>query len=187
MDNKTIDETAALPVVDGVEFRLAVGFPNYAVGDDGSVWSRYVKGVGSRTNGPWKQLRLGLSGRYPTISLTRCSGRVTTQVHRLVLEAFVGPRPEGMQACHFPDQNTANVRLNNLRWDTPSANNRDKEKHGTHQIGEKNGRAKLTASQVLVIRERYNTGESPSVVGREFGVTETLVRLIGQRKCWKHV
>lgn len=43
-------------------------------------------------------------------------------VHHLVLEAFVGPCPPGMEACHFPDPNPANCRLDNLRWDTRSQN-----------------------------------------------------------------
>lgn len=52
-------------------------------------------------------------------------------VHRLVLEAFVGPCPPGMEACHFPDRDPSNNRLTNLRWDTCSANRIDAVKHGT--------------------------------------------------------
>lgn len=52
-------------------------------------------------------------------------------VHRLVLEAFVGPAPEGHEACHnngVPSDN----RLENLRWGTRGENNRDAVAHGTH-------------------------------------------------------
>lgn len=42
-------------------------------------------------------------------------------VHSLVLEAFVGARQEGMEACHN-DGNRQNNRVDNLRWDTHSAN-----------------------------------------------------------------
>ncbi len=52
-------------------------------------------------------------------------------VHTLVLMAFVGPRPEGLIACHF-DGNPANNQVNNLRWDTASANVKDSLRHGTH-------------------------------------------------------
>lgn len=51
-------------------------------------------------------------------------------VHRLVLEAFVSPRPPGMQACHY-DGDRSNNHVENLRWDTPSANIRDSLRHGT--------------------------------------------------------
>lgn len=51
------------------------------------------------------------------------------RVHHLVLEAFVGPCPTGMVACHYDDDSTNN-RLDNLRWDTISANNYDQVRNG---------------------------------------------------------
>jgi hypothetical protein len=45
-------------------------------------------------------------------------------VHRFVLETFVGPCPEGMEACHGPNGVSDNS-LANLRWDTKSANAAD--------------------------------------------------------------
>lgn len=57
-------------------------------------------------------------------------------IHRLVLEAFVGPAPEGMQGCHN-DGNPGNNSLANLRWDTPSANQLDSVAHGTHSHARK--------------------------------------------------
>lgn len=55
--------------------------------------------------------------------------RKNAKVHHLVLEAFIGPRPEGTEGCHandIPDDN----RADNLRWDTPKANVRDKVRNG---------------------------------------------------------
>lgn len=49
--------------------------------------------------------------------------------HHLVLEAFVGPRPTGMHACHWNDVPDDN-RLSNLRWDTPTANRLDCVRNG---------------------------------------------------------
>ena len=46
-----------------------------------------------------------------------------------MLETFVGPAPEGLIACHN-DGNPAHNMLDNLRWDTPSANQLDSTKHG---------------------------------------------------------
>lgn len=45
----------------------------------------------------------------------------TALAHRLVLEAFVGPRPYGHEALHHDDCRTNNV-LSNLRWGTPQEN-----------------------------------------------------------------
>lgn len=52
-------------------------------------------------------------------------------VHRLVLEAFVGPCPEGMEALHG-DGIPGNNRVDNLRWGTKHENRMDSVKHGTH-------------------------------------------------------
>ena len=50
-------------------------------------------------------------------------------VHRVVLEAFVGPCPEGLEACHYNDEHSDN-RLENLRWDTHESNVEDKKRNG---------------------------------------------------------
>lgn len=52
--------------------------------------------------------------------------RRNLSLHRLVLEAFVGPCPDGMEARHFPDNDPANCKLVNLSWGTRSQNMRDK-------------------------------------------------------------
>lgn len=62
-------------------------------------------------------------------------------VHVLVAEAFIGPRPEGMEVCHG-DNDPANNQVSNLRWDTRSENVMDlrldktKCKHGHPWIRE---------------------------------------------------
>lgn len=50
-------------------------------------------------------------------------------VHRLVLEAFVGPCPAGMQCLHGNDDPSDN-RLVNLRWGTPVENAQDMVSRG---------------------------------------------------------
>jgi HNH endonuclease/NUMOD4 motif len=57
--------------------------------------------------------------------------RVARKVHHLVLEAFVGPRPEGMEALHW-DDDPSNNHLINLRWGTHSENVHDSVRNGTH-------------------------------------------------------
>lgn len=62
--------------------------------------------------------------------------KVVASVHRLVLEAFIGKCPDGMECCHnngIADDN----RLENLRWDTHENNNKDRKLHGKYPKGEK--------------------------------------------------
>ncbi|WP_084501480.1 NUMOD4 motif-containing HNH endonuclease [Nocardia xishanensis] len=53
----------------------------------------------------------------------------TRRVHQLVMLAFVGPTPEGLEICHN-DGNHENNRLDNLRFDTHAENMRDVIRHG---------------------------------------------------------
>lgn len=57
----------------------------------------------------------------------------TRKVHHLVLEAFVGPCPSGMEGCHW-DDDPDNNHLLNLRWGTRSDNMRDAVRNGVHHM-----------------------------------------------------
>ena len=119
------------------EWRPVPGHPGYEVSSRGRVRSLdRVMEVGSRWG---KTVLLPLKGRmlrqatrpsgHRTLGLT---GGQTRDVHALVLEAFVGPRPDGMEACHN-NGDPADNRLENLRWDTRRENALDRIRHGTHE------------------------------------------------------
>src|SRR5262245_23559473 len=94
-----------------VRYRLVVQDPGYRVGTDGSVWSRieYRRGDVVRY-GPWKRLNLVTGhGGYKEVTM----GGRSRRVHRLVLEAFVGPCPPG-KLCRHLDGDSGNSRLDNL-------------------------------------------------------------------------
>lgn len=57
-------------------------------------------------------------------------------IHRLVLLAFVGPCPSGMEACHGNDDPSDN-RIDNLRWDTRHENGLDRLRNGINTIANK--------------------------------------------------
>lgn len=109
-------------------------------------------------------------------------------VHRLVLLAFVGPCPDGMEACHFPDIDKTNNRLDNLRWDTHKANVQDSIIQGAHCRGERGGNAKLKEEDIPFIRA-MNDGVygRMSEVARSFGVNAATIRDIWVGKTWRHV
>ena len=100
-----------------------------------------------------------------------------------VLEAFVGPCPQGVECCHN-DGNCLNNAESNLRWDTSKSNKADQLLHGTRICGERINTAKLTAADVREIRD---SGQSAGVLAEKFGVTKTLIYMILGRKVWKHI
>lgn len=106
----------------------------YEVGDAGRVRSVERRTWCPRGKGFWRRvpptiLKPAVSRGYLRVSLQR-DGRVqNVSVHRLVLLAFIGPCPDGMEACHY-DDDSANNRLVNLRWDTRRANHADRTRNG---------------------------------------------------------
>lgn len=51
------------------------------------------------------------------------------RVHHIVLEAFVGPKPDPGMVCRHLDGNFENNRLENLKWGIPSENSADTRRH----------------------------------------------------------
>lgn len=81
-------------------------------------------------------------------------------VHRVVLLAFIGPRPLGGVTRHL-DDNPKNNHLNNLCYGTPKQNCEDRVKHGRSNtaVGSRCGRSNILEKDALAIREKYATGK----------------------------
>lgn len=166
----------------------------YEVSDHGRVKSlaRSVADRGGRREVCERILKPDIK-RKGHLAVTLCDAgvnkpcRVHRHVHRLVLEAFIGPCPDGMEACHFPDRDPANNLLANLRWDTRQANTDDRTAHGTQPRGERNGRAKLDVGKVREIRERIIAGESLRKIAAVYRVSQKTISDIKAGEIWKHV
>lgn len=176
---------ASHPITVGVKFKHVEAFPGYGIDEDGTPWSCRRKG---RITERWHRLRPHrLDCGHLQVMLRRDGRSFGRLVHCLVLEAFVGPCPPGMEGCHFPDRDPSNNRLGNLRWDTHVNNMRDMEIHGTRRRGERAGNARLTDAQAKEIRDLLGDGMSTRRVAARFGVSATTVRSIGHGQTWKHL
>lgn len=70
------------------------------------------------------------------VMLWKDKRQTKSYVHRLVLEAFVGPAPTGHEACHWDDDPTNN-HIDNLRWDTRTNNLADMVRNGKNHNARK--------------------------------------------------
>ena len=95
---------------------------------------------------------------------------VPQPVHQLVLLAFVGPCPEGMEVCHG-DGDPTNNRLDNLRYDTRSENIMD-----IYRVGGKV--KKLTLEDIREITRLLARGISGASIARQYDVTRTTISKI---------
>lgn len=176
--------------VDGLE-----GY--YEVSNFGRVWSlprvfirRGKRGGPYKFRGRMRVLKKDRTGYYWSVALYKNGVRLDFDVHRLVLETFVGPCPEGM-VCRHLDGNGKNNCIDNLRWGTPKENGEDRVRHGTNarpmNSGEGNYWAKLTNEKVLEIRRRFANGQSDRLLAVIFDVKVCTIRGIVKRQTWKHV
>lgn len=155
----------------------------YEVSDLGRVRSLDRRDSrGNRINGRLRVLSVMESG-HMVVSLCKTGNQRSVYVHRLVLEAFVGPCPEG-QECLHGDGNGLNNRLRNLRWGTSLENSADASKHGTVARGNKNGRSYLDEATVIAIREAPGTTRA---IATRFGVSCGHVSRLKNSKNWSHL
>ncbi len=179
-------------------------FPGYRIGIDGSVWTCAALGRGKNRSkrrrnsiGKWRMLIPQERAKHGHLSvcLTDFNGvSMNKLVHCLVLEAFIGPRPNGMESCHW-DGNPKNNKLDNLRWDTPTGNRADQIRHGTLYgmglFGEKHPTSKLTTEIVLQIMDlRSREGIGGRSIAKRLGLPPIMrgaVDCIIRGVAWNHL
>jgi hypothetical protein len=158
----------------------------YEVSDLGRVRSLRHRTTSGMRGGRMLKPHLNPRG-YLVVELKRSGERRTCQVHRLVLEAFTGSCPPGMEGRHGPGGKLDN-RASQLCWGTQSENyGPDRVRDGTSNRGERCGTAKLTAAIVAECRQRHAAGQTQSILMREFGVTSATMSRAITGKAWAHL
>lgn len=134
--------------------------------------------------GCWLWTGYSIDGRYGDFWL---NGE-NVKAHRVAYSMFVGEIPAGMYVLHRCDQpfcvNPKHLRLGSLRDNTQDMMSKGRNRPPR---GERNGQAKLRASDVVDIRRRLSDGEKPREIARHFGVGEVAISLIKNRKRWASV
>ena len=104
--------------------------------------------------------------------------RRNLRVAMLMLEAFIGPRPDGKYAVNsIPDSD--GVLLENLHWDDANA------RRGRH--GEDHHNAKLTNEEARAMIALREDGATIRSLAEHFGIAARNVHGIVTRRTWKHL
>jgi hypothetical protein len=178
------------------EWREITGFPGYEVSNTGRVASvdrthlriqptNLIEHIVRLKRKELKQIQVkNQCGRIACMVVTLCVNgeRFRRRVHALVLNAFVGPCPDGMEGCHN-DGNPMNNRVGNLRWDTHANNMLDQEMHGTkfpppHKYGEDHHNVTISDADVEMLRKHHFKLGDIKMFAERFGVhPNTITRL----------
>ena len=111
----------------------------------------------------------------------------TRYAHQVSYELYVGPITEWMHVLHKCD-NPCCVNPYHLFLGTHSDNIADIMKKGRSPKGVKNGHAKLVESQIIKIRQQYETGNySQRDLARKYNTAQHNISRIASGKRWAHV
>lgn len=154
----------------------------YQVSDQGRVRSLDRRLLFTDGRAPRVKGRILRPGSKPSGHLSVYLPEGSRDVHALVLRAFVGPRPMGLEARHL-DGNEKNNRISNLEYATLTRNSQDKKWHK----GASNHTLKLKPADILDIKRRLGLRETGRALAREFKVNETTISCIKLGKIHKDV
>lgn len=167
-------------------WKPVVEFENYEVSSFGRLRSiNPRKGSRANVNGGivdgWIQtVRPGY--RRKLVALRKDGKTYIKKVHRVVLEAFVGPCPDGMEALHINGDSLDN-RSSNLRWGTHAENLQDMIAHGTRtkppvHYGERHHNVTISSRDVRKIRKHtFKRGDLKSFADKYGVSTNTIARI----------
>jgi hypothetical protein len=148
---------------DGEPLRFLFSTAVHHEGDDCLIW-------------PYNKTDCG----YPHVRF----GGKPTRGHRILCEAAHGPQPSDLQReVAHKCGNRACVNPRHLRWASRDENEADKIQHGTTNRGERQGSAKLTAADVLKIRDLEGK-LSRREIAELFGVVRPTIDKIHGRQRW---
>ena len=146
-------------------------FPNYWVSSYGRVYSRHYQ--------KYMVLSKNYNG-YLRVGIINTNGdKISIFVHKLLLETFVGERPEGMVARHYPIQNPAHNHLNNLSWSTSVINAQDRLENDTM--------GSHTTTQIKEIKKKLKNGVSPTDIIVEFSMSAPAISNLKNNNTWNGV
>jgi hypothetical protein len=129
--------------------------------------------------GCWEWQRMLTSEGYGQL---RVDGKMRL-AHRIVYQVFVGTVPDGLLVCHRCD-NPSCVRPEHLFLGTRSDNAQDMAAKGRGRCGKFQRR--LTAAQVLEIREKYRAGSHrTNELARAYGVDKKTIYNVVRGRSWR--
>lgn len=153
---------------------------SHAVNTAADVVGRYVVPGPASACWPWRGARDNKG-----YGAARVAGRAL-KAHRVAYEVAHGPIPAGLIVRHTCD-NPPCCNPAHLEVGTHADNARDKAERGRSLRGELASTARLTAPDVVAIRERLDAGEHPDPIASDYDVSRSAIRHIERGRTWRHV
>lgn len=124
---------------------------------------------------------------YKLVTLSKNNEIFHRVIHRLVAEAFLGPRPSEETVIRHLNGNPTDNRLENLAYGTQKDNMMDAIKQDTVEYGERRYNAKLDNATVIEIKKEIICGYGSGEISKKYGVPQSQIWKIGMVLAWKRV
>jgi len=126
------------------------------------------------------------------LRVTLCKNNKTKrfQIHRLVLEAFIGPRPSDNHFGMHKDNNPENNIYTNLKWGTPQENSDHRTASGNNigaHLGNKHHYAKAKEEDIPKIRKLIKENVPIRIIAQKFNLSTGIIYHIKDGSCWGHI
>jgi hypothetical protein len=124
---------------------------------------------------------------YAHITLSNKGSKTTYLVHRLVAEQYLSNPYNLLQVNHI-DGNKLNNKTSNLEWVNASTNIVHSFSTGLSDYsGSKNGRSKLTESDVIQIKQLLSQGIKNKEIADKFSISKSVICDIQHKRKWSHI
>ncbi len=171
------------------QWKLIDGFEDYEVSNLGRIKSY--------KNNEENILSLNFNNTGYGYATLYGDDRVQFRIHRLVAEAFI-PNPNNKPQVNHLDGDKTNNRVDNLEWCTHKENIKHAIENGLFKgflnldghimRGELHKDTKFSKEDVLYIRDLYkNTDINQYEIADLYGVAQSTIERIVNRKNWKHI
>ena len=179
------------------EWRVIPGYEGmYEVSSTGRVrrLPHLVRARGSRAGKWYEKMWPGheiarcddSAGRgYFFVRLWRENCQRSRKVHQLVLEAFVGPRPEDKHGVNHIDGDTKHNCVTNLEWATRSENQRHARATGLNKSSFQASSFKLTVEERCAVRALHRAGVPANELAKSFNITPQYASCLGRLEAWR--
>lgn len=165
--------------------KLIPGYPEYFASEQGEIYSG--------RQGELRKIATRPHKGYLHVNIKTGYGRHTQKkepVHKLVLLAFHGHKPNEDMVCRHLNGNPTDNQPMNLKWGTTTENVQDSIRHGTAvclRLGEEHPASKLSVGQILFIHNESNKGVRQKTLADMFGIDQKHVSNIKLKRTWKHL
>jgi hypothetical protein len=165
------------------EWKLIPGYLFYQVSNLGNI--RRIGSTHKNSAGFIPKFTPGSDGRL-RVTLYENGLQDKWCVHQLVMLAFKGATPQGMEIRHLDGDYQHNW-LTNLEFGTHKQNGQDMSSHGALPRGSTHHQTKLVDEQVIEIRRKAANGIPVNRIAKEYNLGTTTAHNIVKGVTWRHL